>query len=163
MQDIIQALQKFEELVPYGEEALMVLKAQLLIEHALLEYVKKKVPSLAIEIEDRGSPVRSGLALILLAEAVSLMDEFSTAPSDKLWPALKKLNNLRNDLAHTAYPDNNKLFRKMESFIEMVDADVANASMNTNQKFGMCAVMVSGWLAIEISQLKSDDTIEHIQ
>ena len=59
MNEVDQDLKTFEELVPHGEEAFMVLKAQLLAEHSLAQYVNSRIPSMAKEIEDRN---RSGPA-----------------------------------------------------------------------------------------------------
>ncbi|MGZ8288207.1 MAG: hypothetical protein ACXW2U_07260 [Telluria sp.] len=90
MSEMEQDLKTFDVLVPHGEEAFMVLKAQLLAEHSVAQFVAARIPALMSEIEHPNSPVRSGLALILLAEALSLRDEIPPACGDRLWPALKK-------------------------------------------------------------------------
>lgn len=52
-------LQKFDVLVPHGEHAFMVIKAQLLAEHSMLQFVAARVPaSLMAKIEHQNSPVR---------------------------------------------------------------------------------------------------------
>ena len=99
---------EFDRLVPHGEAAFVVLRAQLISEHSVAQYVAARVPALAVELADRNSPVRSGLALILLAQSLSLCDEIPPTCSDILWPALKKLNSLRNSLAHQLYPEEAK-------------------------------------------------------
>lgn len=113
MNEVEQALEMFEKSWPHGEEAFIVLGAHLKAEHSLAQYVAARVPSMAKDIEDRNSPVRSGLALILLAQALSLRDEIPPACSEKLWPALKALNSLRNDLAHNLYPNTDKVVNRM--------------------------------------------------
>ena len=83
MDEIDQDIKTFEELVPHGEESFMVIKAHLLAEHSLVQYVIARVPSMATEIQERNSPVRSGLGLIQLAQALSLRDEVEPTCSDK--------------------------------------------------------------------------------
>lgn len=143
------ALKTFEELVPHGDESFMVLKAQLLVEHSVGLYVAARVPSMAKEIADRNSPVRSGLALILLAEAVSLRDQVKPAHSDILWPALKVLNSLRNDLAHSLYPKTGKVVERMKEFVLIVTGDLIKSSENLNQLFRTSAMLVVGFLELD--------------
>lgn len=63
MDEIEQDTKTFEELVPHGEESFMVLKAQLLVEHSLAQYVSTRVPSMAAEIQTRNSQYGQGLRL----------------------------------------------------------------------------------------------------
>jgi hypothetical protein len=149
MNEMEQDLRIFEELVPHGEESFMVLKAHLLAEHSLAQYVATRVPSMVKEIEDRNSPVRSGLALILLAQAVSLRDEIPPACSDKLWPALKALNALRNDLAHNLFPNTDKVINRMKEFVHLVSGEPVTPRENLNRSFRHCAHAVIGYLAID--------------
>jgi hypothetical protein len=133
MNEIEHDLDQFDKLVPHGEEAFMVLKAQLLAEHSLSQYVITRIPSMANEIEDRNSPMRSGLALILLAQALSLRDEIPPTCSEKLWPALKALNSLRNDLAHNLYPNTDKVVNRMQEFIKLVSGEPVASNENLNR------------------------------
>jgi hypothetical protein len=149
MNEIEHDLRMFEELVPHGEESFMVLKAHLLAEHSLAQYVTTRVPSMVKEIEDRNSPVRSGLALILLAQAISLRDEIPPACSDKLWPALKALNTLRNDLAHNLFPNTDKVINRMKEFVRLVSGESVAPNENLNRSFHVCAQVVIGYLAID--------------
>lgn len=149
MNEIEQELEVFEKLVPHGEEAFMVLKAQLMAEHSLAQYVAARAPSMAKDIEDRNSPVRSGLALILLAQALSLRDETPPACSEKMWPALKALNSLRNDLAHNLYPNTEKVINRMQKFVELVSGEPIDPDENLNRSFRLCAQVVVGYLAID--------------
>ena len=148
MSDMEQDLKMFEELVPHGEESFMVLKAHLLAEHSLAQYVTTRVPSIAKEIEDCNSPVRSGLALILLA-ALSLRDEIPPAYSDKLWPALKALNTLRNDLAHNLFPNTDRVINLMKVFVRLVSGEPVAPNENLSRSFHVCAQVVIGYLAID--------------
>lgn len=163
MNEMEQYLKTFEELVPeelvpHGEEACMVLKAQLLAEHSLAQYVSERVPSMVKEIEDHNSPLRSGLALILLAQALSLRDEIPPACSAKLWPALKALNTLRNDLAHNIFPNTDRVIDRMQEFVRLVSGESVSPSENLNRSFRLCAQLVIGYLAIDRRPLTLADT-----
>jgi hypothetical protein len=158
MSEVDRDLETFERIVPHGEEAFMVLKAQLLAEHSLAQYVIARVPALAKEIEDRNSPVRSGLALILLAQALSLRDEIPPTCSDILWSSLKALNSLRNDLAHQLYPNNDRVTSRMQEFVRLVSGEPVIPNENLNKSFRLCAQMVVGYLAIDRRPLALSDT-----
>lgn len=149
MNDMEHDLKMFEELVPHGEASFMVLQSHLLAEHSLAQYVTTRVPSIANEIEDRNSPVRSGLALILLAQALSLRDEIPPACSDKLWPALKALNTLRNDLAHNLFPNTDRVIDRMKVFVRLVSGESVAPNENLNRSFHVCTQAVIGYLAID--------------
>lgn len=158
MNEVEQDMDQFEKLVPHGEEAFMVLKAQLLAERSLWQYVSARVPSMTKEIEDRNSPVRAGHALILLAQALSLRDEIPPTCSEKLWPALKVLNSLRNDLAHTLFPNTDKIANRMQEFIKLVSDEPAAPNENLNLSFRLCAQAVIGYLANDRDPLTIADT-----
>lgn len=158
MNEIEQDLEQFDKLVPHGEEAFMVLKAQLLAEHSLAQYVAARIPSMVKEIEDRNSPVRSGFALILLAQALSLRDEIPPTCSEKLWPALKALNSLRNDLAHNLYPNTDKVVNRMQEFVKLVSGEPVAPNENLNRSFRLCSQTVIGYLAIDRHPLTIADT-----
>lgn len=158
MNEVDQDLEQFENLVPHGEEAFMVLKAQLLVEHSLAQYVAARIPSMVKDIEDRNSPLRSGLALVLLAQALSLRDEVPPACSEKLWPALKALNSLRNDLAHNLYPNTNKVISRMQEFVKLVSGEPVAPNENLNRSFRLCAQAVIGYLAIDRHPIAISDT-----
>lgn len=158
MNEVEQDFETFEKLVPHGEEAFMVLKAQLLAEHSLAQYVAARVPTMAKEIEERNCPVRSGLPLILLAQALSLRDEIPPACSEKLWPALKALNSLRNDLAHNLYPNTDKITNRMQDFVKLVSGESVAPNENLNRSFRLCAQAVIGYLAIDRRPMTIADT-----
>lgn len=161
MNEMENDLQNFDALVPHGEEAFMVLKAQLLAEHSVAQFVAARVPaSLMAEIEHPNSPVRSGLPLILLAEALSLRDEIPPTCGDKLWPALKKLNSLRNDLAHSLYPNTDKVTARMKEFVLLASGEPVQPSdkLNLNQQFRLSAQLLVGYLAIDRRPLTISDT-----
>lgn len=149
----------FDSLVPFGEAAYVVLRAQLIAEYSLTKYVAARVPTLAEELDDRNSPLRSGLSLILLAQALSLRDEIPPSCSDVLWPALKSLNVLRNDLAHQLYPNTDKIDSRMRNFVCIVSGEAVSSGENLNQLFRLAAKMVVSYLAIDCTPLAITDTV----
>lgn len=151
MSIVDEASQNFDQMVPFGEAAFMVLRAQLLAEHSVAQFIAARVPSLTDEIDDPNSPVRSGLALILLAQALSLRDEIPPTCADILWPALKKLNSLRNDLAHQLYPHPAKIERTMREFVKAVSGWSVSSTdtLNVNQQFRLSAQMLVAFLAVD--------------
>lgn len=160
MELVDDAQKQFGVVVPFGEEAFMVLRAHLLAEHHLFAYVRSRVadPEFIKEVESRYSPVGSGLGLILLAQALSLRDEVSPACSDVLWPALKVLNDLRNRLAHELHPDQAGVVKKMKKFIQLALGESVPSDGNLNQVFYACAQMIVAYLAIDRQPLTVADT-----
>ena len=151
--------EEFDRLVPHGEAAFVVLRAQLISEHSVAQYVAARVPALAVELAGRNSPVRSGLALILLAQSLSLCDEIPPTCSHILWPALKKLNSLRNSLAHQLYPEEGNIDEQMRNFVRLVTGDDVKSDENLNQLFRLAAKMLVSYLAIDRKPLTMQDTV----
>ena len=149
---------EFDSQVPFGEAAFVVLKAHLIAERSLTEYIAARVPTLAQELDHRNSPVRSGLALILLAEALSLRDEVPPTCGDVLWPALKLLNSLRNDLAHNLYPSTDKTEHRMREFVRVVSGNTVERGENINILFRSAARSVISYLSIDRTPLTLSDT-----
>ncbi|MDZ7584429.1 MAG: hypothetical protein U0938_06310 [Thiobacillus sp.] len=106
MDVIEQELQNFKSIVPYADEATMVLKAHLLVEQSLWKFIAARITDaeLITELRDKYSPVATGRALVQLARVVAARDEIPISNGDKLWPALRKLNDLRNTLVHELEP-----------------------------------------------------------
>ncbi len=94
--DIFGAFERFKEHLPIGGDmTLMILKGHLLIEEQVAFLIKNRIPKPdALKEIDLTSHQQ-----ICLAEA--LIEEISLDGNDLwLWPAIKKLNKLRNDIAH---------------------------------------------------------------
>lgn len=94
--DIFNTFERFREHVPIGGDmTLMILKGHLLIEEQIVFLINNRIPKLdALREADLTSHQQ-----ICLAEA--LVEESSLDGNDRwLWPAIKKLNKLRNDIAH---------------------------------------------------------------
>lgn len=87
MDDFEIESERFQKLVPFGEEAFMVLRAHLIAERGVWQFIEARVqtPKVLEHLKDNNSPVRSGLGAILLAEALSTRDEippnFADIPS----------------------------------------------------------------------------------
>ncbi len=95
-QDIFNAFERFKEHLPLGGDmTLMILKGHLLIEEQIAFLIKNRIPKPdALKEVDLTSHQQ-----ICLAEA--LVEEICLSGNDLwLWPAIKKLNKLRNDIAH---------------------------------------------------------------
>ena len=138
----------------------MVLKAHLVAERALVAFVKARVPDpqfLKDSLQDKNSPCRSGLGLILLAEGLSLRDEIPQTYARLIWPALKTLNGIRNQLVHELNPDSVNVQKKMRKFIEATLPEIENSAHNFNQGFHACVKYVVALLAIDTKPLAVDD------
>lgn len=149
----------FESCVPYGDEAFMVLKAHLILEKCLIEFIQTRVTTdfLKDAIQTRTSPCRSGLGLILLAEGLSLRDEVPQAHAHIVWPALKELNVIRNRLIHDLEPEFDKMQKMIIKFIEKVWANPKTPGVNINQLFRACVSYVHGLITIDKRPLTYDD------
>lgn len=97
---IFDTFERFQKYLPIGGEmTLMILKGHLLIEEQIALLIENRIPKPHALKEAR----LTALQKICLAEA--LVEEISLDCNDKcndqwLWPAIKKLNELRNDIAH---------------------------------------------------------------
>lgn len=155
-----EAAQIFDSLVPHGDEAFMVLKAHLVAERALVAFVKARAPSPSFQkdsIQDKNSPCSSGLGLILLAEGLSLRDDIPQTHAHIVWPALKTLNGIRNQLVHELNPDSASVQKKMIKFIKAAVPEIEDSACNLNQTFHACVKYVVALLAIDRKPLLVDD------
>lgn len=95
--DIFSTFERFRVHLPSDDDPTMIiLKGHLLIEEQVWLLICNRVASVsALEKADLTTHQK-----LCLAEA--LVDDFSRSvqETDWLWPALKKLNKLRNDIAH---------------------------------------------------------------
>jgi hypothetical protein len=94
--DICQAFERFKEHMPGGGDmTLVILKGHLLIEEQVALLIENRIP----KPEALRRAKLTSEQQLCLAEA--LVDETTLGGNDQwLWPALKKLNKLRNDIAH---------------------------------------------------------------
>lgn len=95
--DLNTAFERFREHLPIGGDlTLMILKGHLLIEEQLNLLLATRIPRFAALEKAELSAIQR----IMLAEAV-IEEERSDGSDAWLWPAVRKLNKLRNDIAHT--------------------------------------------------------------
>ncbi len=156
-----EALAKFEAVVPFGEEAFMVLRAHLLVEQGLWTYVKSRITDTDFlkAAEHEHSPVASGRGLIFLARALSLQDEIPPSCSEVLWPALDRLNSLRNLVVHNLHPEQKELKSRMKKFVELASKESVKNGDDLNRLFYLAAQLIVAYLAIDQKPLTIEDTI----
>ncbi len=133
--------------LPHGNDIdLIILKGHLLVEEQLIQLVKSKVKFPAAIAN-----VNFGFYhLLCFAKALAYQSEFDWA-----WEALRKLNTIRNDLAHHLEPPT--LLQKLEELIQLVDDNFPLwNSLQSNDIQGKIKAILSifhGWL----SSLRSYD------
>lgn len=113
-------MDEFEAHVPCSDAAYLVLKAHLVVELRLLEFIKARTtPELFKEIERQ----REGAfnVKLLLARVLAERDEIPQDNANILWLALDKLGKLRNDVAHILVHKGTSLEDKMCDFVKIVD------------------------------------------
>jgi len=139
MDRVDKTAEDFNNAVPYGEEAFMVLRAHLLVERELFEYVKWRIDNPELFDEISSNQAISGSTLILLAQALSLRDECPPVGplfmKGKFWSTIKMLNKIRNKLAHTLTPNREQLEKQMIAFVEMAQGEKYDPKINLNQYF----------------------------
>ena len=120
--DLDLANAQFEAHVPDSDAVFVILKAHLVLEVRLLEFIEARVsPKLFMEID---RPREGSFQVrLLLARALAERDEIPPDNIDPLWAALEHLGRLRNDVAHTLEHRGTKLHDKMRAFIEKVFPD----------------------------------------
>lgn len=113
----------FERHVPHSNAVLIVLKAHLVVEVRLLEFIKARVSS---ELFKEVGRFREGSFRVnlLLARALAERDEIPLDNAHILWPALEQLGKLRNDAAHILEHSGSSFEDKMRAFIEKMDPTI---------------------------------------
>ena len=156
MDVIEQELQNFKSIVPYADEATMVLKAHLLVEQSLWKFIAARIrdDKLITELRGEYSPVATGKALVQLARVVAARDEIPISNGDKLWPALLKLNDLRNTLVHTLEPSRDFVQKPM---LKIVNAVLGESTTNLNREFYDATQLLLAYLAIDRAPLTMSD------
>lgn len=123
----LDAFKRFLGLLPHGKELdLVILKAHLLVEeqvNALIDERLKNAP--ALKKAKLGSFHR-----ICLAESF-----FPEDFQPWLWPALRKLNELRNDIAHQLSPVG--INESIDHIIKSIPGDIGKVSSTRQERFEM--------------------------
>lgn len=140
MDIVTETFDLFEEHVPHGHEAFMVLQTHLLLEMRLRTFVETRITDDALlkEIFNRNSAVNGGKGLIILARSIASRDDIQLAASDINWKGVDMLNNLRNDLVHDLKPNSESIVQKMKNFIGAMDEEVPSSNQ-LNAVFRICA------------------------
>ena len=123
----LEAFQRFLSLLPHGKDLdLVILKAHLLIEEQVNALIDERLKTFsALKKAHLGSFHR-----ICLAE--------SFFPSDFqpwLWPALRKLNELRNDIAHQLSPAG--IDASVDHIIKSIPGEIGKVSNTRQEQFEM--------------------------
>lgn len=157
--DLKIKIEHFQNNVPVSDITLAILKAHLVIERRLLEYIKERVDDdVYSEIEKQQNGAY--YTRVIVAQALSCRDEVSSN-KDIIWPALKKIGSLRNSVAHKLEHKDTSLEDKIKNFISMVDKDDKMIGLKlTNENLINCfwyaALTLNGFLAIEKEVLTPD-------
>ena len=106
----IKPLVRLLKFLPSDDVTLMVLKGHLLIEEQLVSILKTRIRHSKTLEEAR----LTFFQRLCLAKAIGYREE-----NDWLWHSIRKLNSVRNDLAHKVDPA--KLNVKLQEFIELVE------------------------------------------
>ena len=129
MKELEEANAQFESHVPYSSAVFLILKAHLVIEVRLLEFIKSRtspqVYKKVVEQKEGAFQVR-----LLLASALAEHDEIPIENNDILWSSLDQLGKLRNQVAHILDHDSKSLEDKMKAFVHKVDP--------SGELFGTC-------------------------
>ena len=117
-----EAERAFDIHVPHSDATALILKAHLLLERALLQFIGSRVPSL---IADQ---IKTDLAFtfpvkVTMAQAVAHHDFQKIEAPQVIWPALLLINNLRNQVAHNLEHVGSSLEDKMSNFVSVVDPE----------------------------------------
>ena len=111
---------QFNKHVPFADEVFLILKAHLVIEVHLLEFIKSRVThDLFKEINKPGEV--SFYVKLILAQAIAGRDEIQHENIDLVWKALYTLNNLRNSIAHNLEFNSDSITDRMKNFINEID------------------------------------------
>jgi hypothetical protein len=129
---------RFTELLPKGPDPdLTILKGHLLIEERLRELIDFKLP-FSQALEDAHL---SAYQVICLAESF-----FSQQTDPWLWDVLKKLNKLRNDIAHKIEPSS------IDQRMKEISATV-KITIYPETGFGIDHPFIEFWLSLWVIDL----------
>lgn len=161
MDDYSKAEKQFEEQVPYDNEALLILKAHLVLEVRLLEFIRSRISS---ELYDKIARPREGAyqVRLLVARALAERDEIAIETNDILWNSLEKIGKIRNDIAHILEHKGTSLQDKMQNFVKIVDPTGELTTNNITPKnlnitFWWAANYINSLLAAHCDPLSIDD------
>jgi len=118
MDELQAKIDEFQAHVHMDDTTLMILKAHLVIERQVIEFIEERADA---ELCKEIIGVKSYSIRVLFAQALTDRDEIPCENKNIIWPALKKLGNIRNYIAHELEFRQNSLEDKMRDFIKTVD------------------------------------------
>lgn len=105
----LEAFGKFLKLLPHGQDlTLVILKGHLLIEEQVRQLIDERVKI----------PQSLGDARLTCYQAICIAEAFCSEEQKYIWDAVKKLNNIRNELAHKTEPVG--LDDRIDDFVQSV-------------------------------------------
>ena len=142
--DIFAAFERFQQYLNLpieGDLTLMILRGHLLIEEQVNFLIDNRVAKCgALKEADLTS-----FQKICLAEAI--IEEFSPDGEDAwLWPAVKKLNKLRNDIAHNLTKPG--IDERVADFVKRVPKKLDSSNFCHNFEFALWCTCVEVHLLI---------------
>lgn len=139
----LDAFRRFLKLLPHGKDSdLVILKGHLLIEEQLKEIIRQRLPNpSALDITKMNCHQAICLAQALLPKG----------HQEEFWRATKKLNELRNNIAHRLTPEEREV--KISEFVSCIPVDWEGK--DKTQTFELCIwslfVYISSFVEGELS------------
>lgn len=130
--DIFAAFERFQQHLPIGGDlTLMILKGHLLIE----EQVNLLIDNRVAKCEALKEANLTSHQKLCLAEAI--IEEFCPDEEEDawLWPAIKKLNTLRNDIAHNLTKPG--IDARVADFVKRVPKKLDSSNFYHNFEFAL--------------------------
>ncbi len=130
--DIFDAFERFKQHLPGGGNLILtILKGHLLIEEQIWLLIKNRVPVFEA-LKDAEITSHQKLCL-----AEALIDDFTREVRDVgwLWSALKKLNKLRNDIAHKL--SQSGVEDRIKDFVNRVPDSLNNTNLSIKFEYAL--------------------------
>ena len=150
----------FDHHVPYSDVTSLVLKAHLLIERALLKFIATRVSSdLYDEIAGKEF---SYFQRVILARALAHHDAQPIEGDKEIWPSLKRIGKLRNDLVHKLSHSGTTIEDQLRVFVDTMDPDrsiwgTIYAKQNPHWVFQQAAIRLHFLLTLSKEPLTLSD------
>jgi hypothetical protein len=129
----VKAFKRFLQILPHGKDrVLVVLKAHLLIEEQVRQIVDERITN----------PKALADARLDCHQCICLAQAFFQSDSKQwLWTSLKKLNKIRNDIAHNIEPKG--LQDRLSDFVEIFPTALAQEDETTKFEMALWSLFVA--------------------
>jgi len=114
-----------------GDRSLIVLKGHLILEEEL-----NRILAAAVSSPEHVAKAR--LRFSQLAEITKA--HYFTQEQSWLWGAISKLNDIRNDYAHSLEPE--KVDDKVHGFVQLVESKLGRSEENFEERLRRCIALV---------------------